>query len=118
MALPQPKVLNLASSITPLAVHLDLQLHHVAAFRSADHSRADIRVVLVERAHVPRVVVMIQNLIRVSHFVLLLNPLSSEINASARVHWTLVRSTPSLCISYSGDNSRSFLTTSTTLSAT
>ena len=40
MAEPQPKVLNLASSMTPCVVHPDLQLHHVAAGGRADEAGA------------------------------------------------------------------------------
>ena len=61
MALPHPKVLNLASWMTPEVVDLQLQLHHVAAFRRADDSGADIRGVLVEAADVARIVVMVKN---------------------------------------------------------
>ena len=44
IALPQPNVLNFASSMTPrLRVHLDLQLHHVAALRRAHHPGAHVR---------------------------------------------------------------------------
>ena len=55
MAEPQPNVLNLASSMTPVVVHPDLQPHHVAARGRADEAGADVRVVLVERPDVPRV---------------------------------------------------------------
>src|SRR5579875_234692 len=44
-----------------------LQLHHVAAFRRAHDSGADVGVVLVETADIARIVVMIDNFIRISH---------------------------------------------------
>src|SRR5208337_3232361 len=46
---------------------LELQLHHVAAFRRADDARADARLVLGEAADVARIVVVLDYLIRVSH---------------------------------------------------
>src|SRR5205807_613916 len=46
----------------------DLQLHHVAAGRRADHAGADRLVRLVERADVARVLIMIDYLVAVCHF--------------------------------------------------
>src|SRR5437870_4319247 len=93
MAEPQPKDLNFASSTTPssftlscrvrerarvvrdlrlrlgqaLVVHPELQLHHVAAGRRAHETRADVRIVLVERADVARVLVVVDDLVAVCH---------------------------------------------------
>lgn len=59
MADPQPNVLNLASTIFPLATLIywlpktefaHLQLHHITASRSSGNTRADIVVVCVKRA--------------------------------------------------------------------
>ena len=69
IAEPQPNVLNFASSMMPVSgIDLDLQLHHVAAFRRADQSRAHVRIVLRQRADVARVLVVIDHLVRISHF--------------------------------------------------
>ena len=69
---PQPNVLNFASSMTPVVgIHLDLQLHDVAALRRADQTRADVRIVLRQRADVARVLVVIDHFARISH----VNPL-------------------------------------------
>src|ERR1017187_7093380 len=46
---------------------LDVQLHHIAAGRRADHAGADARIVLVERANIAWVLVVIQNLFAISH---------------------------------------------------
>src|SRR5207244_12434165 len=51
----------------PIRTHLDLQLHHVAAGRRADHARADVVRILPERTDIARVFVVIQNLVAVSH---------------------------------------------------
>ena len=45
-----------------VVVHLDLQLHHVAASRRSDQASADVLVVLVERPHVPWVLVVVDDL--------------------------------------------------------
>src|SRR6266566_4608185 len=45
----------------------DLQPHHVAAGRRADHAGADVIVGLVERADVARVLVVVQYLVAVCH---------------------------------------------------
>jgi len=53
MADPQPKVLNLASSMTwGIGIDFHLQLHYVAALRRSDETRADVRVFLREAADV------------------------------------------------------------------
>ena len=83
-----------------LLVDLDLQFHHVAAGRRADHAGADAVVVLVEGADVARVFVVIQNLFAVCHVFLL-----AYVQCAA--HCTVFRSMPSLYISHSGDISRS-----------
>ena len=48
-------------------VDFHLQLHNVAAFRSAHEAGADIGIFLVERANVARIVVMLDYFIAVSH---------------------------------------------------
>ena len=64
IAEPQPNVLNFASSMTPVCrVHLDLQLHDVAALRRADEAGADVRILLRQRADVARVLVVIDYLV-------------------------------------------------------
>src|SRR5207249_6261111 len=81
--------------------HTDLQLHHVAARRSADHARAYVVGVLGERSDVARIFVMIQYLVAVCHFRYSLWALQCA------AHCTVLMSTPSLYISHSGDSSRS-----------
>src|SRR6185436_14615339 len=78
-------------------VHLHLQLHHVAALRRADHARPYIRIVSVERSHIARMIVMIENLVRISHFFLsfILSPAATY----SAAHCTLLKSTPSFAIS-------------------
>jgi len=46
-------------------IDLDLQLHNIAAFRSANQASADFGAALVHRADVAGIVVMIDNLIAV-----------------------------------------------------
>ena len=46
---------------------LDLQLHHVAAGRRADHAGADVVGVLGERADVARILVVVEYLVAVCH---------------------------------------------------
>ena len=65
MAEPQPKVLNLASSIIPLGRDLDLKLHHVAAGRRAHQTGAHLSGVLVHGAYVAGIVVMIEKFVAV-----------------------------------------------------
>src|SRR6185436_4589667 len=48
-------------------VHLDLQLHDVAALRRADEAGADIRIVFRHRADVARVFVVVDYFCRISH---------------------------------------------------
>src|SRR5690606_17302327 len=50
-----------------LLVDLDLQAHHVATGRRADHAGPDIRVLGVELADVARVFVVVDDLVTVSH---------------------------------------------------
>ena len=47
--------------------HLDLQFHHVAASRRADEARADAFVVLIERTDIAGILVVIDDLVAVSH---------------------------------------------------
>ena len=65
MAEPQPKVLNFVDDA--VALDLDLKFHDVAALRCADDARADVGRALVERAHVARVVVVVEDLVAVCH---------------------------------------------------
>src|SRR3954447_2556382 len=51
-----------------ILVHLDLQLHDVAALGRAHQASADFGAVLVERTNVPRICVVVQYLIAVCHF--------------------------------------------------
>ena len=70
MAEPQPKVLNLASSMTLVSrIDLDLQLHDVAALGRADQARANFGAALVQRADVARIVVVIDNFVAICHCV-------------------------------------------------
>ena len=64
IALPQPKVLNFASSMTPdSSIHLDLKFHDVAALRRSDQAGTDIGIFLGKRADIARIVVVIDNLV-------------------------------------------------------
>src|SRR3990167_4648014 len=47
--------------------NLDLQFHHVAAGRRADHAGTDIVIILVERTDVTRMLVVVNHLVAVSH---------------------------------------------------
>src|SRR5256885_416404 len=58
---------------TGFGIDLDLQLHHVAAGRSADHAGAHRFVVLVERAHVAGIFVVVYHFVGISHDVYLFN---------------------------------------------
>lgn len=49
-----------------VGVDLDLQLHHIAASRSADKASADIAVALAHTANIARVVVVVEDLLMVS----------------------------------------------------
>src|SRR5512145_2008820 len=51
----------------PFPGHLDLQLHDVAARRRADQSRADAWIILVERAHIARVLIVVDDFFAVGH---------------------------------------------------
>src|ERR1019366_9226145 len=66
-------------------IHLDLQLHNVAAFWGTHQTGAHLSAVLVERTHIARVRVVVQNLVAVS---LALSPQFQtfllRINVSAR----------------------------------
>jgi hypothetical protein len=66
MALPQPKVLNFASSMTQ--VDLDLQLHDVTTLRRPHQARPHARRVLAERADIARVVVVVDDLVAICHY--------------------------------------------------
>jgi hypothetical protein len=59
-----------------LLVDLDLQFHHVAASRGADHAGADAAIALVERTDVARILVVINDLAAVCHVISL--PLQSK----------------------------------------
>src|SRR6185312_810079 len=87
---------------------LDLQLHHVAAGRGADHAGADRFVALVEGADVARVLVVIDDFVAVCHVSSSVCCLLARLQCAA--HCTEFKSTPSLYISQSGDSSRSFST--------
>src|SRR5581483_5845984 len=50
-----------------LVADLELQLHDVAALRRADDAGADVRIVLRERADVPRVRIVVEDLVAVRH---------------------------------------------------
>src|SRR4051794_32684956 len=63
---------------TGLGVDLDLQLHHVAAFRSAHQPGADVRILFRQRADVARVLVVIDYFARVSHLALQICNLNSD----------------------------------------
>mmetsp|Transcript_15032 Transcript_15032/g.35474 ORF Transcript_15032/g.35474 Transcript_15032/m.35474 type:complete len:690 (-) Transcript_15032:2922-4991(-) len=52
-------------------VDLDLQLHHIAAGRRADHAGADVLITVVELADVAGVLVVVNDLVAVGHVVLL-----------------------------------------------
>ena len=86
IAEPQPKVLNLASSMTLVSrIDLDLQLHDVAALGRADQAGAHVGLVLVHRADVARIVVVIDNFIAICHLFLLKSLISSGAKASVKV---------------------------------
>src|SRR5690606_13962452 len=90
---------------------LDLQLHDVAARRRAHHSGADRRVALLEGADVARVLVVVDDLVAVSHgCVLSLKNRFASARPQCAAHWTDSRSTPSWYISQRGDSSLSFAT--------
>src|SRR5579875_393524 len=111
-----------------IIVNFKLQLHNVAAFGRTHDSRPHPRLVLGEAANVTRIVVMVQYLARIGHE--LSSPAARAAVANVRAprrrrpggysrfHSTDFRSIPSLAISYSGDMSRSRLTSRTTLAAT
>src|SRR2546430_13028451 len=61
IAEPQPKGLNLASSITRVSVDLHLQLHHVAAFRRTNEAGPDIGIFLRHAANVAGIVALFYN---------------------------------------------------------
>src|SRR5262249_32451400 len=72
MALPQPKGLNFASSITPVSTltlicSFITSPHSVAPLRRHDETRAHARGVLAERADVARIVVVVDHLVAVRH---------------------------------------------------
>ena len=50
-----------------LIVDFDLQLHHVATGRCADHAATHVLVAVVKRAHVTWILVVIDNFFAVSH---------------------------------------------------
>jgi hypothetical protein len=62
MAEPHPNVLNFVDDAR-VRVHLDLQLHHVAALRRADQTGTDVRAVFRQRSDVARVLVVIDYLV-------------------------------------------------------
>ena len=72
IAEPQPKVLNLASSMTLVSgIDFHLQLHDVAAFWRAHETGADVGIFLRQTAYVARVVVVIDYFVAVCHLLLL-----------------------------------------------
>src|SRR5438552_1138199 len=66
-------------------VDLDLQLHHVAAFRRSDEPRPHPRRVLGEGPDVPRVVVMVDDLLAIRHGATPLTRPSSEWTSDPRL---------------------------------
>src|SRR5207244_6346932 len=48
-------------------VHLDLQLHHIPAFGRADQTGPDIGILFGQRSDVARVLVVVDNLVRICH---------------------------------------------------
>src|SRR6185436_12435785 len=93
-----------------LDVHLDLQLHDVAALGCADQPRAHTRRVLGEGSAGARVAVVIDHLVAVCHGYPASAPRGRRYSAFQLIDR---RSTPSFASSYSGDISRSRSTTST-----
>src|SRR5262245_34837263 len=55
---------------TSVRIDFDLQLHHVAALRSADQPRTNVRIVFRQRPDVAGMFVVIDYLVRVSHLFL------------------------------------------------
>src|SRR5207248_456426 len=86
-----------------LEVHLDLELHDVAALRRTHEPRPHPGGVLGKGPDVAWVVVVIDDLIAVCH---------GPSPPYSAFHWIDFRSTPSFASSYSGDISRSRFTTS------
>src|SRR4029079_16630790 len=56
-----------------LGIDLDLQLHHVAAFRRAHEPGSNVCVVLWQGADVTRVLVVVDDLVRIRHVLLSVN---------------------------------------------
>jgi hypothetical protein len=71
MAEPQPVGLELRVLDDAVLVDLDLQLHHVAARRSAHHAGGHAFLVFPERADVPGILVVIDDLVAICHVRLL-----------------------------------------------
>ena len=78
---------------------LDLEAHHVAARRRADEAGAHAVVVLVEGAHVARVLVVLDDFIAVCHDSPDGGSAPAPMACQCAAHCTLARSIPSLCIS-------------------
>src|SRR5439155_8894411 len=64
-----------------LRVDTHLQLHHVAAFRGADEAGAYVGIFFRKAADVARIIVMIYDLVAISHELLLPELLTSECRA-------------------------------------
>src|ERR1700733_16285794 len=54
-----------------LGIHADLQPHHVTALRGAYKPRTNLSRALIQRANIPRMIVVVYDLIAISHLVLL-----------------------------------------------
>src|SRR5215469_6623254 len=72
-------------------IDLELQLHHIAAFRRTNDSRADVLLAPGEAADVARISVVIDDFFRVSHD----NSPQSALDRYSAFHWTDLRSIPS-----------------------
>ena len=94
MAEPQPKVLNLASSMTPSSLTLIWSCITSPQAGAPTRPVPTLGIVLVEAAHVARVLVVLDDFFAVRHGCFLLNPF-----AQCAAHCMLLMSMPSLAIS-------------------